>query len=102
MHLVQMLLPLRDPQGKAYGRGIFDDLARELTGRFGGVTVYTRAPATGLWEEQSGEMVRDQVVVYEVMVDKLEPEWWSGFRTRLETQLGQEELVIRAHEIRRL
>ena len=81
---------------------MYDDLARALTDRFGGVTAYTRAPATGLWEAQSGGTVRDQVVVYEVMVDEIDERWWAELRKTLEMQLAQEELVIRAHMIRRL
>ncbi len=102
MHLVQLLVPIRDHQGRAYPRRLYDDLAAKLTEKFGGVTAYSRAPATGLWEDASGETVRDQVAVYEVMVEQLEPAWWAGLRTQLEVEFAQEELVIRAHEIRRL
>jgi hypothetical protein len=35
----------------------------ELRSRFGGVTVYSRALAEGLWESQAGVMERDQVVL---------------------------------------
>lgn len=102
MELVQLLLPVRDERGRGYPRALYDDLVRELTDRFGGVTAYTRAPATGLWEAESGETVRDQVVVYEVMVEELDAGWWGRLRARLEGQFAQEELVIRAHTIRRL
>ncbi|HWB40419.1 MAG TPA: hypothetical protein VG500_04120 [Gemmatimonadales bacterium] len=102
MHLVQLLLPTNDEQGRAYPRAPYDELVRELTDRFGGVTAYTRAPATGLWEAASGETVRDQVVVYEVMADELDLDWWAELRRRLEAQLAQDELVVRAQEIRRL
>jgi hypothetical protein len=101
-HLVQVLLPLRDPDGAAYPRAFFDDLTQELTDEFGGVTAYTRAPATGLWEAPSGETVRDQVVVYEVMVERLEPDWWARFRGSLEAKFRQQELVVRAQAIVRL
>jgi hypothetical protein len=102
MHLVQLLLPLRDAEGLAYPRDHFDDLVGLLTDRFGGVTAYTRAPATGLWEDESGERVRDQVVVYEVMVDAVDPVWWAELRQELERRFAQDQLVVRAHEIRRL
>lgn len=102
LHLVQLLLPIRDDQGRAFPRERYDELVRELTERFGGVTAYTRAPATGLWESESGETVRDQVVVYEVMVEVLEPRWWADLRGRLEAQFAQDEMVVRAHEVRRL
>lgn len=102
MELVQLLLPLRDHQGRAYPRALYDDLARRLTDDFGGVTAYTRAPATGLWEDEAGETVRDQVVVYEVMVEQVDDGWWKRLRVELEARFAQDELVIRAQTIRRL
>jgi hypothetical protein len=66
------------------------------------MTAHTRAPAAGLWEEEAGCQVHDDVVIYEVMVEDLEESWWSALRTRIERELEQEELVIRAHEICRL
>ena len=102
MYLVQLLLPVRDNAGAPYPRGHYDELTGRLTDRFGGVTAYTRAPATGLWETASGETVRDQVVVYEVMADDLDREYWARLRRELEARFDQEELVIRAQETERL
>jgi hypothetical protein len=102
MYLVQLLLPIQDDEGRPFKRALFDNLAEELTARFGGLTAYTRAPATGIWEEQPGHAVQDQVVVYEVMTEDLEPAWWAALRQRLEAELAQDELVVRAQEIRRL
>ncbi len=91
MHLVQLLLPRYD---QAVGR--------ELTERFGGVTAYARAPAKGEWKPAPGETVRDDIVVYEVMVDELDRAWWAAYRGELERRFQQEELVVRAHPIERL
>ena len=91
MHLVQLLLPRFDRQ-----------LARELTERFGGVTAYARAPAKGEWKPASGETVQDDIVVYEVMVERLDRAWWRGYRENLEQRLGEEELVVRALPMERL
>jgi hypothetical protein len=77
-------------------------LAGRLTEQFGDVTAYTRAPATGLWESASGKTVRDQVVVYEVMVDRLDAAWWRELRIGLEGAFAPQELVVRSHAIRRL
>lgn len=96
MHLVQLLIPLQDEQGRPFPRAHYDNLARRLTDQFGGVTAYTRAPATGLWEDESGERVRDQVIVYEVMVADLDRVWWAALRQQLEAQFAQDEVVIRA------
>ena len=102
MHLVQLLLPTQDARGRPFARENYDALMRRLTAEFGGVTAYTRVPATGLWEAASGETVRDQVVVYEVMVESLDPDWWASLRRKLEAEFAQQELVVRAHDIRRL
>jgi hypothetical protein len=102
MQLIQLLLPVHDQNGRAHPKSLYDELAGRLTEQFGGVTAYTRAPATGLWEAASGKTVRDQVVVYEVMVDRLDAAWWRQLRTRLEVAFAQQELVMRAQSIRRL
>ena len=63
---------------------------------FGGLTAYTRAPATGIREEQPARTVRDHEVVYELMADELELAWWAALRRRLEVRLEQDELVVRS------
>ena len=93
--LVQMLLPV------AGRRKTYDAITRELTDRFGGATAYARAPAAGLWKD-SGRTERDDIIVVEVMVDAVDPQWWRAFRRRLEKRLRQKEIVVRAHEIRQL
>lgn len=102
MYLVQLLLPLAREQGQRFERALFERLEKELTDRFGGLTAYPRAPATGLWEERPGQTIREQVVVYEVMVEDLDPSRWAGLRQQLEQQFDQDELVVRAQEIQRL
>jgi hypothetical protein len=102
VHLVQLLLPVLDQKRQAYPRTVYERLVQRLTEQFGGVTAYTRAPATGLWETPSGETVRDQVVVYEVMVEELDHGWWAVLREELEDQFSQDELVVRAQTIERL
>lgn len=102
MHLVQLLLPVRDNAGRPFPADLFDRVGAELTGRFGGLTAYTRAPAEGVWETGPGERARDQVVVYEVMADTLDRGWWRAFREDLERRFAQDELVVRAHPVERL
>lgn len=91
MYLVQLLLPKYD-----------DEVSRELTERFGGMTAYARAPAKGEWKPKPGKTVHDDIVVYEVMVESLDREWWAVYRKQLEVRFGQEELVVRAYEMERL
>lgn len=102
MNLVQLLLPLYAPDGTRFPASHFEGVAHELTGRFGGLTAYARAPAEGLWQEHRGRTHHDEIVVYEVMVDDLDEGWWREYRSELQTRFRQRELVVRAQEIRRL
>ena len=52
MHLVQILLPLYDNDGRALARDPYDGVFRMLTERFDGVTAFTRSPAEGAWVEE--------------------------------------------------
>ena len=99
MHLVQLLLPLYDDSGKLFKRGAFDCVARELSDRFGGATLYARMPATGLWKEKSGKTTRDGIVVCEVMLDAIDRRWWQQYRRRLEKVFAQDTVVVRAQRM---
>ena len=101
-YLVELLLPLSEADGHRFPRAPYDQTAAELTERFGGLTAHVRAPAAGIWEPAPGRTERDDIVIYQVMVDSLDPDWWSAYRRSLEARFAQDELVIRAHEIRRL
>jgi hypothetical protein len=101
MHLVQIMLPLYDNGGKAFDTRLFGEVKQRLVEQFGGVTAFTRAPAQGLWED-GGRVQRDDVLLYEVMVDSLDHGWWTAYRKGLEEKFEQEELVIRAQLIERL
>jgi len=101
MHLIQILLPTADNAGQPLPRSLFTQLRYELTDRFGGVTVYSRGPAEGFWEGEDGA-TRDDIVIFEVMAEDLDEPWWRAQRESLEREFRQDEVVIRAQEIRRL
>jgi hypothetical protein len=96
MHLVQLLLPLFRNDGRRVEPELFADVRRELIARFGGMTAYARSPAKGIWEPDAGRVERDDIVVYEVMVDDLDEEWWRAYREALERRFEQQSLVVRA------
>ena len=102
MYLVQALLPLYDANRNPFPKAAYDDIRDELTAAFGGLTAYVRSPAAGLWKEGGGETVRDDIVIYEVMVERLDRAWWKGFRERVRARFAQDDLVVRAHRIERL
>jgi hypothetical protein len=99
VHLVQLLLPITDNDGRTFSDMLFADVRRELTRRFGGVTAYMRAPATGLWTAPTGHVDRDEVVIVEVMVTEIDHRWWREYRGQLARMFHQQELVIRAMSI---
>lgn len=101
MHLVEILLPLYDNEGRRFGAEEFDRVSEELAARFGGVTAFSRAPAEGVWAE-GGEVSRDEIVIFEVMADGLERGWWATYREGLERRFRQEKIVVRATEFEEL
>lgn len=102
-HLVQVLLPLRDNAGRPFAEADLAAVRAELAGRFGGLTAHSRAPAEGVWRSAArGATDRDDVVVLEVMADRLDRGWWGAYRRDLERRFRQEAIVVRAHKIRML
>jgi len=96
MFLVQILLPLFDNEGHPFEPSDYVQLRSELADRFGGVTAYTRAPARGVWKDDTGETTRDDIVIFEVMTEELDRSWWSSFRRDLERRFRQDTVIVRA------
>jgi hypothetical protein len=101
MYLIQLLLPLYDNEKRPFGQQQLDGVRTELAERFGGVTAYRRSPAEGVWKE-GDEVSRDQIIIFEVMTDELDRNWWGKYRADLEKRFRQEELVIRSTEMEKL
>jgi len=101
MHVVEIFLPLRDNAGTPFPASLFEAEKARLADRFGGLTAYVRAPATGIWD--NGEKpVSDQIVIFEVMAETLDRDWWAGYRSDLENRFRQDEILIRASQVDRL
>jgi len=102
VYLIQILLPVRDNDGRAFARAELDAVRRELTERFGGATAYLQAPAAGLWKGGDGELERDEIVIVEAMAPRLEREWWRRYREELERRFRQQEIVVRCTRCEKL
>jgi hypothetical protein len=94
-YLIQILLPLYSNTGKHFSRVLYQKVEKELSRRFSGLTAYSRAPAKGLWRSGS-ETKRDDIIVYEVMVAKLDSTWWKAYRKNLEKRFRQNSVIVRA------
>lgn len=97
--LIQVLLPLYDPEGKAFPGKLYAGVKKELTEKFGGLTIYTRAPATGLWKETEKKVTRDDIIIYEVVAKNADKTYWAAYKKSLADAFKQEELMIRCSDI---
>ena len=99
MKLIQIFLPLEDNQGNRFSAADFNKVKLTLTEKFGGMTPFTQAPATGLWEDKNDKLVQDRLVIFEVMTPELEQTWWRNYRTALESEFRQDLIVIRVFDV---
>lgn len=95
MNLVQIFLPSLDLGGAPFEASYFKLVHEELLEEFGGLTAYPQAPATGFWSPDGADVEKDELVVFEVMVEAVDRSWWAEYRERLETRFAQDEVLIR-------
>jgi hypothetical protein len=98
MHLIEIFLPLSDNDGQPFGPDKYATVRKHLTEHFGGLTEFGRSPARGTTAD-GGKTVRDDIIVFEVMTEKLDKTWWSRYRLHLEEEFRQYEIVVRASAI---
>ena len=96
MYLIQLFLPLRDNAGEAFPPTMFGAVRAGLADAFGGVTAYQRAPATGLWDDGSNGIQRDDLLLFEVMSAPLDRAWWKNYAAALAERFRQESVLVRA------
>src|SRR5919198_413592 len=102
MYLIQILLPLYDNSGNPFPQHEYTRVRDELTERFGGITAYVRSPAEGLWRGNPPLTIRDDIVIYEIMTEKLDRNWWQGYRKGLSLRFRQDLLIVRVSEVQLL
>lgn len=94
-HIIEIFLPLRDNDGLSFPDATYELEKKLLLEKFGGVTVYMRAPAQGLWAKD-GDITVDTIVIFEIMTDDIDTEWWQTHRLKLQDTFAQEQILIRA------
>jgi hypothetical protein len=102
MHLIEILLPLRDNEGRRFEPELFGTVREELIEHFGGLTAFSRSPAEGLWAPKEGECSPDEILIFEVMTDWIERSWWTAYRKDLERRFRKDEIVVRVQKVERL
>jgi len=99
MQLIQILLPVIEKENEDFPGHLYADIRNELTEKFGGITTYTRSPATGLWKEAADKTVKDEIIIYEIMTRDIDKDWWQNYKQMLEKKFQQEEIIIRSWAI---
>ncbi len=100
-HLVQILMPLQDREGQAFPQAVLDEMRRDLAAHFSGVAVHLRAPAPNVPTAPEAYR-RTDMLVFEVMCERLDRCWWHDYRRHLESRFGQQEVVVRAVPVEKL
>jgi hypothetical protein len=96
--LIEIFLPLNDNDGRRFDCAKYAAIRHHLTERFGGLTAFTRSPAQGTTTD-GGQTVHDDIVVLEIMTEKLDMQWWSHYRRHLEREFRQDAIVVRASAV---
>jgi inorganic pyrophosphatase len=97
--LVELFLPLFDDKGDSFPQKLYVDVRDELTVQFGGVTEYSRKPMKGFWKSDESKVEKDELLVFEVMCVKIDPEFWDKLKARLLKTFKQESLIVRCSKI---
>jgi hypothetical protein len=99
MKLVQIFLPRYDNRGRRFSAALY---ARErdcLVERFGGLTAHVQAPAVGLWMD-GPKTKRDELIIFEVMVPRVDRKWWMEYRYKLQKRFKQKQLLVRFQDVK--
>lgn len=99
MHLVEIYLPKYDAAGSEFPHALYARTRHELLEHFGALTAHSLMPLSGLWTTPEDEILHDDVIVYEVIAERVERSWWSGYRKKLEERFPERALVVRSNEI---
>ncbi|MBZ9998200.1 hypothetical protein LB569_30800 [Mesorhizobium sp. BH1-1-4] len=90
---------MNDNLGNPFPREVYKHLQEQLTEKFGGVTAYTRSPASGTWNDEAGATRHDEVVLFEIMAETLDAAFWQTLKGKLADQFEQDDVIVRATEI---
>lgn len=99
MHLIEIFLPVYGREGTRFPQKLYATTRDELVSRYGGLTAHSLTPVAGLWESDDGEIVRDDMIVYEVLAERVEKSWWQQYRKTLESRFDQTRLLVRSNEV---
>jgi inorganic pyrophosphatase len=97
--LIQLFLPLKNEDGKSFPDKYFDNVKETLTQKFKGLSIYSKSPVNGRWENSKSNIEEDILLVYEIMTDRVDLSYWEKYKQLLQKQFKQDTIVIRCLDI---
>ncbi len=93
--LIQLFLPTTSENGKAFPGTYFHAVKQKLGKKFDSLSVYLKSPLIGNIKNDEPTLAKDTVLVYEVISDTVETDYWSQYQQFLQKQFKQDYIVIR-------
>ncbi|KQM77849.1 hypothetical protein ASE74_15725 [Pedobacter sp. Leaf216] len=93
--LVQLFIPITE--SSIFNRTL-QKLQKSLTEKFGGLSLYTRQPIKGIWQD-GNQTEYDKLIVVEVMTAHFNAPYWKEIKSNLEKTLHQKEIIIRHYKV---
>jgi len=90
---LELFLPASNNEGSSFPDSNYSELEKELTERFGGVTIYSRGAVEGKWKNETTS-TSEPMVVYEVLLAEFEETYWTTLKRRLEKKFSQKEIMV--------
>ena len=102
MYQIELYLPLYNNDKKAFPTSHYESVKQNLSDKFGGITMYSRTPVIGLWKESQESIVKDDLVIYEIISEKLDESFWQEYKFMLQSLFQQEAIIIKSSKIKLL
>jgi hypothetical protein len=98
MKLVQIFLPRHADNGRRFPAALYARERELLVERFGELTAFTRSPVRGLWRSDAQAPKGDDLVIFELMVRRLDRQWWNNYRYKLQKRFRQKSIRVRVQD----
>jgi len=93
--LIQLFLPTTTENGKAFPGTYFHAVKQKLGKKFDSLSVYLKSPLIGSLKNDEPILAKDTLLVYEVISDIVETDYWSQYQQFLQKQFKQDYILIR-------
>lgn len=97
--LIQIFLPATSTKSKSYPQDLYDQLLQKLTTKFKGATSYQKSSVTGFWKNDEGKKEKDELIIFEVMSDEFDVDFWERYKEELKKAFKQKDIVIRCFDM---